>query len=129
MSEAVSVNKENVRKWVDVLRSGEFPQGKGALLYGGRYCCLGVATEIYRRETGVGDWTVDDEDEPEIRIFRSPKEDEALSLPIEVADWLGLGDNCNPTIDGRSLAERNDNGATFAEIADMIEREWLTEAE
>ena len=34
------------QKWVDALRSGDYEQGKGALLASGKYCCLGVLCEV-----------------------------------------------------------------------------------
>ncbi len=44
--------QEFKKKWVDALRSGEYQQGKGYLMYRGgsnkkdEYCCLGVACVI-----------------------------------------------------------------------------------
>lgn len=34
------------KRWVAALRSGKYKQGKGTLLAGGKYCCLGVLCEI-----------------------------------------------------------------------------------
>lgn len=64
-------NKERLQLLVDALYSGEFQQTQGVLKRskpipqfetGGPvlpvgYCCLGVACEIMRRETGTGKWT------------------------------------------------------------------------
>lgn len=33
-------------KWLEALRSGKYEQGRGALLDGGKYCCLGVLCEV-----------------------------------------------------------------------------------
>lgn len=53
------VNKENVKKFVDALRSGDFKQGRRALRSGDSFCCLGVACELYRRATNKGKWVTD----------------------------------------------------------------------
>ena len=45
-------NKENIRKWVEALRSGDFPQTTSTLADSDGYCCLGVACDI----SGLGRW-------------------------------------------------------------------------
>ena len=117
-------NRENIRKWVDALRSGEFKQAEGALRRADSHCCLGVACELYHREVG-GRWSMED---GEWWFVADGDENESV-LPEPVRDWLGLS-SCNPgTGEVPSLAERNDMGAPFSKIADLIEREWLTEGE
>lgn len=44
------------RLWVEALRSGEYEQGRTWLRENDRYCCLGVACELYRKHTGIGRW-------------------------------------------------------------------------
>jgi hypothetical protein len=34
------------KKWIDALRSGEYPQARGALTDGEGFCCLGVLCKI-----------------------------------------------------------------------------------
>ena len=47
---STNLNKENVAKWAEALRSGKYEQGNGALRDpDGRYCCLGVACEVIGR--------------------------------------------------------------------------------
>lgn len=41
---------ENAKKWVQALRSGEYKQGKDALRDNDKFCCLGVACEVYKKE-------------------------------------------------------------------------------
>lgn len=100
---------DNVRKWVEALRSGEYGQTRGQLAKGlgneRAYCCLGVACRLYRAE------------HPSFR-YRGENGD----LPQRVQDWLGLADSVG-WFGGESLARRNDNGASFADIADIIERQ------
>ena len=138
------MNKENVKKWIAALRSGEFKQGKKRLrnldtMGNKTYCCLGVLCEI-----------------ADIEIWEG-----AVLPPVAVADWLGLPiqaryadglgrsnvatltfeateserevimDKCgddvlslDATVAPREeayLAALNDKGATFEQIADFIE--------
>lgn len=108
------MNPEIKTKWVAALRSGEFEQGHRQLRKGNTFCCLGVLCELYRRETGDGTW----ENNHFLRI--------SDVLPSRVSIWAGLSES-NPTVEGitcdTSLAERNDAGVTFSEIADIIDSE------
>lgn len=119
-------NRENIRKWVDALRSGEFEQGRSRLRHNDRdrdrYCCLGVACEVYRRETGNGEWLTGLHGLWFEVDGRTPEEH---YLHEHVVEWLGV-DRVSPMAAGLSLTNLNDNGATFSAIADLIEREWLT---
>jgi hypothetical protein len=104
-------------QWVAALRSGEFKQGRGSLRKGDLFCCLGVLTDLFVRATGAA-WN-------KIGGAMGIGE-EGACLPRLVMEWAGL-DNPNPYIldqKGRllSAASLNDHGATFAEIADAIER-------
>ena len=123
--------RERVRAWVDALRSGAYPQAMGALRRGDAYCCLGVACDLYRRATGHGDWvgrwTVDGR-----FVYVSPdaRESAVEVLSPVVKEWFGLP-NLNPFVTIGSLVAlgwANDAGASFAQIADAIEAEFLREA-
>jgi hypothetical protein len=109
------------QKWVEALRSGKYKQGRSVLKNTeGRMCCLGVlldietpdgwdarATQIpgevghYHHQNGnySGDF-----------LHRNTRERHGLTSELE---------------DGESIAHRlagmNDNGKSFAEIADWIE--------
>jgi hypothetical protein len=122
----------NAEKWLEALESGEFQQGRGRLRHGercqeDRYCCLGVACEVYRRETGNGEWVYPDGGEwfPCFRVGDGYLADGTLPLPVSA--WLGLR-----TFSGfyggelgmdSSLTSRNDGGASFKEIADIVRSE------
>ena len=116
---------EHRRAWIDALRSGEYPQTKFRLVVVKSsdpdqpvgYCCLGVACDLY----GMVPTTV----EAGRTLLKSFDGADAV-LPNEVQEWLGLADN-NPTVGGRSLTSMNDNGATFADIADHLEAIWFPE--
>ena len=105
---------EHRHEWVQALRSDDYEQGQRALRDDDdHYCCLGVACDISElSEWDGGDYL-----------------NQGGDLPDEVMDWLGLA-----TPEGtyfwrdrgltrHTLAELNDNGFTFNEIADIIERE------
>lgn len=51
------MNKELKQKWVAALRSGEYKQGKGKLLYHENgetsYCCLGVLCEVAKFDPAI----------------------------------------------------------------------------
>ena len=122
--------RENRRKWVEALRSGKYKQTSGSLHDDNGFCCLGVACEI----SGLGEWERD-------AIFGNQTDYRYMgktgSLPAPVAAWLGLTSKSPTWDEGKwsesgnitddmddNLAVRNDEGVTFAEIADIIERVW-----
>ena len=91
--------KPKVKKfWIEALRSGKYRQIQHRLFSDAGYCCLGVLCKISRK-----------------RI------DEQFALPVSVLRWAGLHDN-DPMLGDCSASRWNDSGATFAEIADLIER-------
>lgn len=102
--------------WVEALRSGEYKQGKRYLANDGKYCCLGVACEL-----AIKDGVPIERGEESGRAFYAG-DDATLAFPIR--EWLGLD-----TSEGgyrrnghdTSLAKRNDDGATFEQIATIIE--------
>ena len=112
---------ENARAWVAALRSGKYKQGKRALHpTPDTYCCLGVACDLYQRAMGES-WQ---NDNSSILSFWG----NAQVLPPRVRLWLGLTFPTSTYLkeDGRtyeSLANLNDRGVTFNEIADLIESE------
>jgi hypothetical protein len=119
-------NKVNLMKWIAALRSGEFTQSRMALreqVRRGtddmRYCCLGVACEIYRRETGDGEWHG--------QGFAVTDNVVRAYLPLVVAEWLGT--DTNPKLLGDKATKWNDTlNQSFGVIADAIEKEFnLTE--
>jgi hypothetical protein len=115
-------------KWLSALRSGKYKQGKEALrTKKNKFCCLGVLCDVYRKETKLGKW----DKNPFFSNFafiNTKKNNQTFNslgiLPISVMDWAGLK-NVNPTIYGNdTLSKLNDNGSTFQEIADIIEKNF-----
>lgn len=114
-------------QWVTALRSGEYRQGKRYLHQSNEYCCLGVLCDLAVK---AGVLTPERRTTAPIISY----EEETSTLPESVSRWAGLtvpGGRAvvdNPSVDfagGRiSLAELNDEGHSFREIADVIERSF-----
>src|SRR4051812_13909994 len=111
------MNPEVKAKWVAALRGGAYQQAKGYLHKDGGFCCLGVLCDLFQPN-----WLPCDGIK---KVYRY--DDSAISYPPKkVEEWAGfLGEayGIAVEIDGaiQPLAEHNDAGRTFAEIADAIE--------
>lgn len=106
------MNKRIKTKWLKALRSGEYQQGKDALREGDKFCCLGVLCDLHNKKYNHY-WEYD----------QYLAED--VALPIEVIKWSGLED-CNPQVNskfGDTLSQANDDGASFKQIANIIEKQ------
>lgn len=122
------VVRERRERWIAALRSGDYERGHGALKRDGKYCCLGVACEVYRQMTGKGSWEQKSEEDT---VFKAEDDLEAKSfLPIEVSQFFGInsrGAHFHFTVSKGErqfgcLTSMNDSGLfTFADIADFIE--------
>lgn len=123
---------DNAAKWIAALRSGDYSQGRSRLRTQEGYCCLGVACEVYRQETGEGQWLGDTVGGH--FLFRTSAETVSAFLPGPVCDWLGvihdngarddtdgLNDADRYNSDLRPLSSLNDGGRSFEEIADILE--------
>jgi len=118
------------KEWVAALRSGRYPQTSNALRDVDGYCCLGVACEI----SGLGSWN-----SYESSSFVFVPHDDAdgaqmAIMPPAVMEYYGVDDGRVPVsyprrysgyVDGYVLSDMNDLGMTFAQIADIIEREMI----
>jgi hypothetical protein len=106
-----ATREECIAAWVKNLRNPNVKQGKGRLIYdGGAMCCLGVAcaTMGMKPESCAHGLTFGQF--PDV-------------MPPPVAKRLGLRYIGGGMSDGRTLWQINDSdsGATFSEIADLIE--------
>ena len=105
---------KNAKKWIKALRSGEYKQTKEFLRIGDKFCCLGVACDLYGKSKKIP-W--DDV------LFL----DEREHLPQIVIEWLGLNNGegeFQSTIKGENfLTGLNDSGRRFKTIANIIESE------
>jgi hypothetical protein len=121
------MDSEIKKQWVRALRSEDYAQGTDWLNADGRYCCLGVLCEL-AVEAGVVEKEVYDEEDS---TFMYGRGGDSMVLPKEVQHWSGLIDPYGkyPGFSFRdreilSLARDNDEGKSFAEIADIIEERF-----
>ncbi len=97
-----------VKDWADALRSGKYEQGEGNLItVDGEYCCLGVLCDIV-----------------DPKVFELNE----YGDPIHFVDGFGTAIipdfvqySVGWDIDNIGLAELNDGGFNFNEIADVID--------
>ena len=114
---------KNAKKWVAALRSGAYRQTQGELNDEKGFCCLGVACDLYEKETGEKLRRADFDGTKSCFYFGTD-----LDSHEQVRAWLGLQEGnggFNEVIDGTcSLVGLNDNlGFTFEQLADVIESE------
>lgn len=112
--------RENQDKWLAALRSGDFQQGRRVLRsVSNEFCCLGVAAEIFKLE-GMKVW-------PNFTNEHFYYDGDSTLAPGYVQEALGIGPCGDVLREGllqqpvESLVCMNDNGKTFAEIADIFE--------
>lgn len=119
------MNEQRAMEWADALESGEYPQAQGGLRSKRGFCCLGVACNMHAQT------------HPEI----AEQQDSHLYYmgqssfpPLEVCDWMGMysrkggrKDLAAVLINGNrylNLADANDEGVTFKDIAKYIRENW-----
>lgn len=124
------MEKKVKNDWVQALRSGKYKQTTGRLCrtkpkqkggtdetpQEGSYCCLGVLCKLYAREkhqrafihTKKRGWRFIDGYSKSFGLWDMP--------PDEVLGFAKVH-----RVDAENLAQMNDDGATFEEIADYIE--------
>ena len=117
------------QQWIDALRSGEFNQCTGALAKPDpdtgamSYCCLGVLATIagveYRlTSVAITDFIFND-DNWECGIIPEDFRSIIVSDLDLAQDIKGPANTMDDLM--RVLSSKNDNGATFNEIADYLE--------
>ena len=128
MRTKMRMNK-NMTKWVNALEAGKYRQATGCLTNDGKFCCLGVACQLAKKEGVVKreDYRYDDEESV---------------LPESVMDYLGVNDS-NPDItwskkDKQALPKvqlhigqvvcltslNDEHNLTFRQIAGIIRRHY-----
>jgi hypothetical protein len=137
------MNNDIKQKWISALRSGKYKQTKKVLNDGTGMCCLGVLCDLYIQEGGDLKWEFKKPTQALYGPIPSGCENMEVGhieggymiLPKPVEIWAELGTR-NPipafevvvsagnSAGKRSLAEFNDSGLTFPQIADVIEY-WL----
>jgi hypothetical protein len=121
---------DNAKKWVAALRSEEYQQTQNKLHGSNGFCCLGVACDLYAKETGAA-WEPITAAElhfyslgPDVQTFLGNPD----KLPKPVMEWLGVAhpNGSYKITDSylNSLVALNDEfGRSFVEIAEVIESE------
>lgn len=92
-------------KWIAALRSGEYKQGRDRLRCGNTFCCLGVFADVAGFK-----WRSDDNVIIPRTLSTASHYLPGTVLPIDFQ---------------RMITRKNDTGTTFAQIADIIERELV----
>lgn len=122
------MKKDVMIKWVAALRSGEYKQGKTYLNRNNEYCCLGVLCEILEVPKRKDDY----ENGAEVSRYGGTDEHGGTSGLPESAKLLAgikgsLGSykkDDSSSVSYHALSSDNDNGTSFADIADIIEANW-----
>lgn len=110
------MNPEVKALWVADLRSGKHKQAQGVLRRDDAFCCLGRLCDLHQQAHPNIVWS----NHPNCY---SEYQDCSTVLPIDVIAWSGLNGG-NPRASMSTLSALNDSGKTFAQIADVIEREF-----
>lgn len=107
---STELNQKFKRKWITALRSGDYEQGEGYLKTGGeqQYCCLGVACKI----AGIRACDISNKSLPS---------ELSQTLQAKLPPFFRTDDDNDHHEMITTLAEMNDDGSTFEEIADYIE--------
>lgn len=121
------MNPQIKARWVKALRSGDYDQGHGRLHQKdpngvSYFCCLGVLCDLASKENIVSEIVAYTTSDGVSMIY----DDDESWLPASVSEWAGV-DHQGFFIEGMhsfefsTLAELNDSGATFVDIAKIIE--------
>ena len=106
------MKRELKDRWVAALRSGDYQQTESHLRDAFGYCCLGVLCDLDGAE-----WTARNRVSDDYPVFgTSPQLDEVLWPNPDRLQRLGLDESL-----ADKAGQMNDNGKSFAEIADWIE--------
>ena len=125
------MNSDIKTKWLEALRSGDYRQGQNVLhqQFGGdkpQYCCLGVLCDIAVKDGVISAPEIVQGDQDGYHVYEYAGAEEVL--PKAVREWAGISES-NPTFQDpdedytvkTSVADLNDGGKTFTQLADLIE--------
>ena len=115
--------KEHRNKLTQELRTTECTQGKNSLRGDeNTFCCLGIACELFKHITGKGLWVQGEG----CWDFLLEANYTRLYLPEQVQEFYGfttVAGNLKPIKGKKALADLNDNGYTFEQIAAIVDQE------
>lgn len=116
------MDKNIKKKWTEALRSGKFVQGKMSLKRKldaeteFRYCCLGVLCEVLTEVNPDVTFEVAENDPNYQRVvYKTSKS--GINLPWDLRGVVGIF----PVVETTLVEMNDDEGKTFAEIADWID--------
>jgi hypothetical protein len=124
------------QKWLQALRDGSYKQTRGILQsQNAHFCCLGVLCDLAIK-SGVEVEVLQPVGHEEWNLGNTRANPDEITydgifevLPPSVMAWAGL-DDPNPDVNtsdiegdvcNSNLADYNDSGATFEEVANVIE--------
>ena len=110
------MKKDIAEKWVKALRSGKYEQGIACLNRSNKFCCLGVLCDLAVKE-GV---SIKVTQRKKYMFYNGVKS----VLPLMVQEWANMTSPQGVLFNGGALTAMNDKGATFEEIAKIIEKSW-----
>lgn len=143
-----------VKDWIAALRGGDYPQTEGKLQTDIGFCCLGVACDLYARDSNEEYWipcanyymfkdpNTDQKDENSlpgtlVQFLELTHDDDGenpqeLPIPIHIArhhapGYMNEGTKVNAGT--LYITTLNDNGCPFPIIADIIEQWWKEKKE
>lgn len=120
---ANKMNPEVKAQWVAALRSGQYRQAKESLRKNGNHCCLGVLCDLFAKGGGKSTWRKQDLNQVADGRAAITCDPDGELPGMAVCIWSSLDPDVHVDIGGdiKKLWQHNDDGATFAEIADAIE--------
>lgn len=104
------INKAFLKRWVAALRSGEYQQCRFFLKKENSFCCLGVACDIYAKETN-NNW--DDN-----RMLGN-----STCIPDTISSMIGI----SLYYQTKLMSLNDEKNKNFNEIADVIETDYLVD--
>lgn len=109
------MREDVAKRWIEALRSGKYKQGQGELNCNNNFCCLGVLCDLYKDELQIKTRVVEC---GVITVY----DNATTLLPHSVRTFAEMKSTSGRLTKDLSLVSLNDNGKTFAEIADVIEQ-------
>ena len=112
--------KDHIDRWMHALRFGNFKQTRNVMSNkkSGGYCPLGVACEVYRVETGNGEWVSGKSFfTSNARSFKVKTTVSGNIPPAAVMKWYGIDVNFADAV----AAKCDNSHCSMSEIADYIE--------
>lgn len=127
------MKKDIKAKWVKALRSGKYKKTQGGLKDTKGYCCLGVLTNLYIKETKKGKWV---KEGLHYSFVGKNEEGEEALLPRAVQRWAGFQTSSphlkksvevegsyGKTFQDSLVGINDDTKKNFKFIADAIEKQ------